>query len=155
MYVLDTNVISNLHKNYYRKRFVSLWAAFDQLVANGKITSTREAYRELHDGMMGADTDWATANQGLFTTPDAKEGAVVGQIYSVAHFQANIEKQKLFKGGLNADAFIVARAHAIGGTVVTMERLKPNAVKIPNICEHFGVPYLDLEGFMEAEGWQF
>lgn len=43
MYILDTNVISNLHKNYYRKRFVSLWKAFDQLVANGGITSTREA----------------------------------------------------------------------------------------------------------------
>ena len=68
---------------------------------------------------------------------------------------ANIEKQKLIKGGRNADAFIIARAHAIGGTVVTMERFKPNAVKIPNICEHFKVPYLDLEGFMEAEGWEF
>ena len=82
-------------------------------------------------------------------------GAFVGQIYSVAHFQANIEKQKLFKGGRNADAFIVARAFAVGGTVVTMERLKANAAKVPNICEHFKIPYLDLEGFMEREGWEF
>ena len=36
-----------------------------------------------------------------------------------------------------------------------MERLKPNAVKVPNICEHFKIPYLDLEGFMESEGWEF
>ncbi|WP_180126863.1 PIN domain-containing protein [Rhodoferax sp. BLA1] len=155
MYVLDTNVISNLHKNYYRKRFVSLWKEFDLLVANGKITSTREAFHELHDGVAGADTDWAKANAKIFTTPDAKEGAFVGQIYSMAHFQANIEKQKLYKGGRNADSFIVARAYAIGGTVVTMERLKPNAVKVPNICEHFKIPYLDLEGFMEKEGWVF
>jgi len=154
MYVLDTNVISNLHKNYYRKRFVSLWQAFDQLVADGKITSTREAHHELNDGA-GADTDWAKANEKLFATPDAKEGAFVGQIYSVAHFQANIERQKLFKGGRNADAFIVARAYAIGGTVVTMERFKPHAVKIPNICDHFKIPCLDLEGFMEKEGWEF
>ena len=110
MYVLDTNVISNLHKNYYRKRFVSLWKAFDQLVVDGKITSTREAYRELQDGGPGADIEWAKANVKLFATPDAKEGAFVGKIYSVAHFQANIERQKLFKGGRNADAFIVARA---------------------------------------------
>ena len=155
MYVLDTNVISNLHKNYYRKRFTSLWKAFDQLVADGKITSTREVYHELHDGVPGADTEWAKANEKLFATPDAKEGAFVGQIYSVAHFQANIEKQKLFKGGRNADAFVVARAFAIGGTVVTMERLKPNAVKIPNICAQFKIPFLDLEGFMESEGWEF
>jgi hypothetical protein len=155
MYVLDTNVISSLHKNYYRKRFVSLWEQFDQLVADCKVTSTREAYHELHDGVPGADTDWATTNIGLFATPDAKEAAFVGNIYSVAHFQANIEKQKLIRGGRNADSFIVARAYAIGGTVVTMERLKPNAVKIPNICEHFKIPFLDLEGFMESEGWVF
>lgn len=155
MYVFDTNVISHLHKHYYRKRFVSLWKAFDELVVDGKITSTRETFHELHDGVPGADTEWADANAKLFATPDAKEGAFVAQIYLVAHFQANIEKQKLYKGGRNADAFIVARAYAIGGTVVTLERLKPNAVRVPNICEHFKIPYLNLEGFMEKEGWEF
>ena len=44
--------------------------------------------RQLHDGVPGADTEWAKANEKLFATPDAKEGAFVGQIYSVAHFQA-------------------------------------------------------------------
>lgn len=155
MYVLDTNVISCLHKNYYRKRFVSLWREFDRLVSAGKITSTREAYHELHDGTPGADTEWAKTNEALFVTPDAKEGAFVGKIYSVAHFQSNIEKQKLFRGGRNADAFIVARAHVMGATVVTMERLKPHAVKVPNICAYFEIPCIDLEGFMEKEGWEF
>lgn len=155
MYVLDTNVISALHRNYYRKRFISLWTQFDQLVAHGKITSTREALHELHDGVHGDDTEWAKANAELFATPDAKEAAFVAKIYSVAHFQANIEKQKLIRGGRNADAFIVARAYALGGTVVTMERLKPHAVKIPNICDHFKISFLDLEGFMEKEGWVF
>lgn len=79
----------------------------------------------------------------------------MAKIYAVAHFQANIEKQKLYKGGRNADAFVVARAYAIGGTVVTAERLKSNAVKVPNICAHFKIPCLDLEGFMEREGWEF
>ncbi|KAJ4853381.1 DUF4411 family protein [Xylella fastidiosa subsp. multiplex] len=160
MYVLDTNVISNLHKNYYRKRFVSLWKAFDQLVADDKITSTREVYQELHRGWAGrgwagADTEWAKVNKNLFASPNAEECAFVTKIYSVVHFQANIERQKFYNGGLNADAFITARAYAIKGTVVTMERLKPNSVKIPNICEHFNIPCLDLEGFMESEGWEF
>ena len=155
MYVLDTGVISNLHKNYYRKRFVTLWEEFDQLVEEGKITSTREVLHELGDGSPGADLEWAEANIKLFATPDAKEGAFVAKIYAVAHFQANIEKQKLYKGGRNADAFVVARAYATGGTVVTAEHFKPHAVKVPNICKHFGVQCLDLEGFMEKEGWVF
>ena len=155
MYVLDTNVISSLHKNYYRSRFVSLWKQFDEIVAAGMITSTREAFHELNDGTAGADTEWAKVNAKLFVTPDAKEAGFVAQIYSVPHFQANIEKQKIIKGGRNADAFIVARAFATGGTVVTMERLKANAAKIPNICDHFRIACLDLEGFMEKENWQF
>jgi len=38
---------------------------------------------------------------------------------------------------------------------VTMELLRPNAAKIPNICQHFGVACMTLEQFMEAEGWKF
>ena len=155
MYVLDTNVISALHKNYYRSRFVTLWKQFDELVGAGEVTSTREVYHELQDGVVGADTNWAKTNAKLFTNPNAKEASFVAKIYSVAHFQANIERQKLIRGGRNADAFIIARAFAIEGTVVTMERFKPQAVKIPNICDHFKIPYLDLEGFMEKEGWVF
>jgi hypothetical protein len=42
-----------------------------------------------------------------------------------------------------------------GATVITMETLKPNAADIPNICEHFGISWLTLQGFMEAESWTF
>lgn len=80
---------------------------------------------------------------------------MVSKIFAVHHFQQNIEMQKLLKGGLNADPFVIARAMAEGKTVVTMEQLKPNAVKIPNICNHFKVRWLNLEGFMEEQGWSF
>jgi hypothetical protein len=76
-------------------------------------------------------------------------------IYAVRHFQQNIEQQKILKGGKNADAFVIAKAGVERGTVVTMEVLKPNAAKIPNICEHFSIPCLSLEKFMEEEDWQF
>lgn len=154
MYVLDTSVISALHRNYYRKSFVSLWKAFDAMTADGQFTSTREALRELED-LGGEALDWANGNLGLFATPDAKEGAFVASIYAIEHFQANIERQKMLRGGRNADPFLIARASAVDATVVTMEQLKPNAAKIPNICQHFKVPCLDLRGFMEKEAWVF
>ena len=73
----------------------------------------------------------------------------MGQIFAVPHFLQIIEQRKLLKGGLNADPFIIARAKAIGGTVVTLEGEPPKGAKIPNICRHFGIPFLSLEGFME------
>ncbi len=93
--------------------------------------------------------------QALFAMPTAAEGAFVARIYGVAHFQQNIEQQKLLKGGRNADPFVIAKAAVEGHTVVTMEQFRANAAKIPNICRHFGVPCLSLEEFFEAEGWEF
>jgi len=154
MYVIDTSVVSALHKNYYREHFPSLWKNFDGMVEAGLITSTREAFRELED--FGGDSfDWTKANEKIFTIPDAAEGAMVVKIYSVPHFQANMEKQKLLKGGRNADPFLIARAAVLGGTVLTMEQLKENSAKIPNICKYFNIPCVDLRGFMVKEGWTF
>ena len=31
----------------------------------------------------------------------------------------------------------------------------PNAAKIPNVCDHFGIPCVNLEGFMAKEKWEF
>ena len=99
--------------------------------------------------------DWAKDHGLIFATPTAEEGAVVAQIFAVKHFQNNIEQKKLYKGGYNADAFVVAKAAVVKGTVVTMENHSPNAAKIPNICQHFDIPCLTLEEFMEAESWEF
>ena len=83
------------------------------------------------------------------------EGPFVAGIYVVRHFQSNFEKQKILRGGRNADPFLIARAASVGATVLTMEQHKPNAAKIPNICTHFKIPCLDLRGFMEKEDWVF
>lgn len=154
VYVLDTSFIIQLHENYYRENFVTLWKLFDDMLAAGQFTSTREVRRELED-QSDIATEWAEANNKLFTTPTAEEGRFVASIYAVKHFQQNIELKKILKGGKNADPFVISRAAVVNGIVLTMEQLKPNAAKIPNICEHFELPCMDFRRFMAAEGWSF
>ncbi len=154
-YVFDNSPLSTLFRNYYRRRFPTLWQHFDELIDNGDIVSTREVLREIKDGAVDSLRDWAAQNHELFTIPNADEGTFVGQIYAVQHFQQNIERQKMLKGGRNADPFVIAKAAVNGFTVVTMEQLRDNAVKIPNICNHFDIPWMSLEDFMESEGWEF
>ncbi|HFD16818.1 MAG TPA: DUF4411 family protein [Rhodospirillales bacterium] len=132
-----------------------MWHNFDDLIKDGQIVSTREVRREIDNCPVERLRDWAADNGEVFPTPTEEEGAFVAQIYAVPHFQQNIERQKLLKGGVLADPFVIAKASVIEGTVVTMEGLKPNAAKIPNICQYFGVGYMNLEKFMEAEQWQF
>jgi hypothetical protein len=154
-YVFDNSPLSSLFKNFYRGRFPSLWERFDQLVADGRLTSTREVKREIDASSIASMREWADANPAIFATPTGAEAAAVAQIYQVPHFQQNIEKQKLLKGGLLADPFVIAKAMSAKSTVVTMELFKANAAKIPNICERFAVACMTLEQFMEAERWQF
>jgi Domain of unknown function (DUF4411) len=154
-YVFDNSPLSALFRNYYRKTFPTLWGHFDQLVADGRLVSTREAFREIEDGPIESLIEWAKANRSLFAMPTPEEGAFVARIYGVSRFQQNIEQKKLLRGGKVADPFVIARAARENRTVVTVEVMKPNAVKIPNICAHFGVKCLSLAEFMEAEGWTF
>ena len=155
IYIFDTSPLLALFNNYYRRLFPSLWVKFDALVDNGQITSTREVLNEINDGPEDAAWEWASAHPEVFTTPTAEEGAFVARIFAIPHFQQTIERSKLLKGGHHADAFVIAKAFVVQGTAVTMEGLKPNAAKIPNICQHFRIPCMSLEEFMEAEGWQF
>lgn len=154
-YSFDNSPLSVLFKNYYRRRFPSLWRRFDSLVEEGRLLSTREVLREIENGAPESLRDWAANNHALFPAPTAAEGAFVAQVYRIPQFQQNIELQKILRGGLNADAFVIARAAVGGAAVVTMEIFRPNAARIPNICQHFNVPCLTLEQFMEREGWEF
>ena len=61
-YVFDTNAFSQLFHSFYRNRFPTLWGQFDELIANGDITSTREVAREIAGDRVAALRDWA-ANQ--------------------------------------------------------------------------------------------
>jgi hypothetical protein len=88
-------------------------------------------------------------------TPTPAEGKFVAEMFRVDHFGQIIEQQKLLRGGRNADPFVIAKAAIENRIVVTMEKLKPNAAKIPNICDHFGIRCLSLEDFMVAEKWEF
>jgi len=155
MYVFDNSPLSTLFRNYYPRRFPTLWRNFHALVQEGGIVSTREVRREIEDGAVQSLREWAEGNGDTFPAPVAAEGLFVGKIFAVEHFRQNIEQRKLLNGGRNADPFVIAKAAVESATVVTMELLKPNGTKIPNICDHFKVPCLSLEEFMEAEGWTF
>lgn len=156
IYVFDTSPLSVLFKHYYRGRFPTLWQHFERLVSTGSAFSVREVRAELSDSQLEDRVkDWTARFPGFFATPTTSEGLFLKRIYSVGHFQQNIERKKLLEGGKIADSFVIAKANAVDGTVVTLEKRTQTGAKIPDICDHFGIPCVSLEGFMEAAGWRF
>lgn len=154
-YVFDTSALIVL-KNYYPTTFTTLWGRIDKLTRNGTIVSVREVFNELHNyNDVDFIQDWAKENKAIFGKPSNDELLVVQQILAIPHFQTLIGNKAILKGTPVADPFVVAAGKAKGATVVTQEALKANAAKIPNVCKHFGVPCIDLETFMEQQGWTF
>jgi len=99
--------------------------------------------------------DWVKPNSTMFPPPSAAETAFVALIFAVPHFQALVSAKQRLQGKAVADPFVIASAGEKEWCVVTEEQLKPNAAKIPNVCQHFGVRCTNLEGFMHESGWSF
>lgn len=155
IYVFDTSSIRSL-QHFYPSVFKTIWDGLDGLVQQKNLISTREVWNELGRQNVSADVlAWAKQNKQIFTTPNAAELQFVAQIFQIQHFQSLIGEQQRLKGTPVADPFVIACAKIKGGTVVTEEQLKPNAAKIPNVCAHFNVPCIDLERFMQQQGWAF
>lgn len=159
IYVFDSDTLIDLFRHYYADRFPSLWESFDALVLKHRIVSVREVKNELA-GYGDRLSVWVKDHGEIFLTPTADELAFVAEIFKVPHFQMLIRKKERLQGKPVADPFVIAKAQALQGTlergcVVTQEVKKPNAARIPNVCKHFGIACLNLEGFMENEKWSF
>jgi len=154
-YVFDSDSLINLFMHYYPRRFPTLWEQFDALVSGGELISVREVFNEIGSSEDSLGT-WAKEQKNiLFLETTVEEFKFVAEIFQVRHFQAMIRKQERLKGKPVADPFVIARAKILNACVVTQEKKTENAAKIPNVCDHFGIPCINLEGFMEKENWTF
>ncbi len=152
-YVFDSSTLIKIFNHYYRNQFPSFWEKFDEYVRVGKIISVRAVKVELKDGRDSL-AEFVQQND-IFKIPTNEETAVVATIFENKHFQSLIGKQSRLKGTEVADPYLIARAKISKFCVVTEEKLKPNAAKIPNVCEKFNVCCINLEEFMEGEKWSF
>jgi len=142
--------------HYFPSSFPTFWEQFGSAVVSGQVISVREVLNELERGDPPDHlVQWLSLNKSTFLTPTNEEAEIVGSIFAVPHFRQLVTAKQLLKGTPVADPFLIASAKARNGCVVTQEKEKDNAARIPNVCEHFSVNWTDLEGFMTAEHWQF
>ncbi len=154
IYVFDSNTLINIFNHYYLERFPSFWDNFNDLISKQTIISVQEVRREL-ERRGDRLSDWAMSHSELFLKPNDEESVFITEIFKIRHFRILIQKKQQYIEGPAADPFIIAKAKVINGCVVTQEKETENAAKIPNICKHFGIPCINLEGFMEKENWTF
>jgi hypothetical protein len=154
-FVFDSNSI-RVVANYYPDHFPTFWTQFGKAVDDGLVKSVREVYNELELTVTDLEIwKWVKERKAMFHSPSGDETKFVAEIFKVAHFKTLVGKQQTLKGSPVADPFIVASAKCCGGCVVTEEAFKKGAAKIPNVCEHFGIPCTNVQGFLKQNGWVF
>jgi hypothetical protein len=97
--------------------------------------------------------EWVNANRNIFRTPTEKELGIVKDILSDPRFSGLIRRENILKGLPVADPFIIAAAKVHDGIVLTQENYKPNAARIPTVCEVFKVRCINLEQFSNEKNF--
>ncbi len=150
-YIFDSGPFIDL-KNYPPDVFSSLWSHFAQLIQEGNIISSSEVFREI-ENYDDEIAEWAKLNKQIFIKPTIEEQRLVQQI--LEKHPELVKEEAILLGKPYADPFVIAQAKSHNCILVHQEKLKPNAHKIPNVCEDFGVDEIALFEFFRKEKWNF
>ena len=140
------------------------WEILELEVVDGRVRSSVVVFEEIVRWKRGSGRliDWAKKmnERGMFLHPSQE---VTREYQQIADYIVNncdeAEGKKFLR---DADGWLIAHAkHAITKTdqsmVVTQEILvgvNSRKVKIPNICDHFGVDYVNTEEMLRKMGRQ-
>ncbi len=159
-YLLDTNVFIQAARGYYAFDLAPrFWASLLDCAADGRVASIDRVKAELVEGQDDL-ADWAKSKfDGAFLKTDEPD-----VLAAYSRIIVWVQKQQQFTDAAKvdfariADGWLVAYALAKGRTVVTHEGLAPeakNRVPIPNICNAFGVKWMNTFYMLREIGIQF
>lgn len=160
-YLLDANVLMEAKRRYYRFGLCpGFWDCLAWQYKQGTLGSIDRIKKEIDHGKDDL-TQWAkqAAPMGFFAaTTEPEIAAWFGKmvVWAQAEKQYLPEAKAEFAKG--NDAWLVAYAKQHDLTVVTHETFDANVknrVKIPNVCDEFGVHYVDTFDMLEALETQF
>ena len=161
MYLIDANILIQAKNFHYDMAFCpAFWDFVDQEASTDSIASIQFVYDELADGD-DLLAEWVKERKGdisFLALDDAetqeKYREIVNYVVSNGFGQAHIDR---FLAG--ADPWLIAKASVLGAKLVTHEVLAVGPiirkVKIPNICNAFGVSYINPFDMIRNIGSQF
>ncbi len=146
-YLLDANTFIEAKNRYYGMEICpGYWDWLLHTNNQGHVSSITAVKNELRKGDDEL-SQWAHDNEHLFF-PEDDEATQIAFAEIANHIMLldsfNLAAREDFLSG--ADPWLIAKAKAIDATIVTHEKLNKNIkrkILIPNVCEDFGVTYIN------------
>ena len=156
-YVLDANVFIEAARRYYAFDIAPrFWQILIDHASSGQVFSLDHVKAEL---MRGKDelAEWAKNDfhESFVSTENDEVIAAYRRIMIWSQGQAKFTESAKVEFARAADAWLVAYAVAKGCIVVTHEQFNSESkarIKIPNVCQVFGVRYVDTFQMMRELG---
>ncbi len=159
-YLLDTNFWITASNYYPEDVFPSFWQEIQNLLGSGLIVLHETVFEEIKR-QRDTVTEWLEGVSNLEVLRASER-----TLYKYIEMCEWVEKPEQryykhaideFKDNSRADAWICAEAAVSDLVLVTNEtkKMSPSKVKIPNVCEAFGVAYISNLDFMRAMAFRF
>lgn len=162
IYLLDSNIFVEAKNFHYPfDSFPGFWSWLKSDLSAGTLTSIKPILAEISQGNDELK-EWVEAIKecGCFLPID---DALTQQKYTdIANW--TFDSKRIFSQPAReeflrvADSWLVAKAAALDATIVTREIYDKNCkrrIKIPNVCEDFGVEYIDTVELIRRKGIKF
>lgn len=149
-YCCDTSAIVELYDSYPPDIFSKLWKNFESLISNGYLHAVSEVYLEL-SSIDDYLFNWSKKYKSMFRDLDNQQIIKVTEV--LRKFPNLLDYNKT---NADADPFIISHALCENCKVVTMEKHSPDnarRIKIPNVCDYYGIEYIDLKGLFREQEW--
>ncbi|MDX1471042.1 MAG: DUF4411 family protein [Flavobacteriaceae bacterium] len=164
-YLLDTNFFIQAHRSYYPLDVVeSFWVRTEELAREGHIISIDKVKKEIYDKSSHEDELklWCIDNlddQFFYRTDEALPQyiQIVQWVNTMRHQYLDSAIEEFLQADL-ADPWLVAYAMKEDLVIVTYEKSAPGAkkrVKIPEVCNHFGIRFVDTIEMMRELNSKF
>lgn len=155
MYIVDNSSFMVLG-NYYPGSFRSIWNKINELVVSGKFLSVKEVRKEIEKNCKYPHIEnWVKENKQIFRKPTSEEMAFVAKMFLEEKIRELIKHKSIIDGKPVADPFLIASAKINNAIVITEERYKRGAARIPNICEKYEIDCINIEKFLLLEDLKF
>lgn len=160
IYIIDTSSFINLMIWNPIDIFPSVWLKLSEMGKSGLLIAPMEVRKELTVKDIDL-TDWMKDNHSIFKRLNYAQIKKVLEIQS--NFPSLIDPDKETP---TADPFVIALAlisdsqKTIDGTirqkqVVTEEKMRGNRIRIPFVCNHYGVQCCHIQEMFRKEKWIF
>ncbi|MCL5985710.1 MAG: DUF4411 family protein [Actinobacteria bacterium] len=160
IYCVDSNILIDLNRNYPEQVFPTIYTKIDGLANNGRFIITEKVNDEIEKGIDEL-IPWVKAHSYIVVPIDDEQISIVKQILQRYPQWIDINKESE-----DADPWIVALAVQKNRKlqiiapennciIVTNESQNLKRLKIPYICQNFGIDCIKLLEMFRRENWNF